>query len=64
MKKNLTYLKNIFNLCFYQSILFLFFSLLQNDILQSVSNNYRGKGVNKGQMKTNYRINQTKLQSQ
>ena len=38
----------------YISILFLQQKLLQNNILQSISDNYRGKLVNKNYMKNHY----------
>ena len=45
-EKKTTYLKICFELCLYQSILFLQKKLPQNNILQSISDNFRGKLVN------------------
>ena len=47
MKKQTIYLKIYFDLCLYQFILFLQKNCYKNNMLQSISDNYRGKLVNK-----------------
>ena len=47
MQKQITYLKIYFDLCLYQSILFYNKNCYKNNTLQSISDNYRGKLVNK-----------------
>ena len=47
MENHTTYLKIYFDLCLYQAILFYNQNCYKNNILQSISDNLRGKLVNK-----------------
>ena len=59
MKKQTTYLKVHFDVCLYQYILFSFYNqnCYKNNILQSISDNHRGKLVNKERKNNYYKSN-------